>query len=134
MKKIMLGVLALSSLFFFGCGKSDDLTGVWKTQELTASETLPLCESYIEFKLENGHYEIHGNSGVNLFSGSVEAKKGVFKPSDKLASTKMMGDPASVLFEDEFLKILTTADVYEINGDELVIKNSENNYRLVLKK
>jgi heat shock protein HslJ len=62
---------------------------------------------------------VSGRSGVNRFTGKLSDDSDVlFGP---MATTRMAGPPAAMQLEDAFLKAMTDASSYTVNGDELVI-------------
>ncbi|MGN0739549.1 MAG: META domain-containing protein [Treponema sp.] len=131
MKKIIFAVLAAAALFFTACNESEKLTGEWQTSALFKDGTeQALVESGISFKTENDRLTAAGNSGVNNFIAEVSAKNGKIKVSDKFASTKKMGSPEEMEFEDMFIETLINAESYEILDGTLSIKNSRNNLEL----
>lgn len=135
MKKI-LTVLALVGLVFMsGCSKKEDLSGKWNVTSLSKENVAQaLCVSFMEIKNEGDVYLVSGNSGVNLFNGNFEAKNGKFIPSDKFASTKMMGSPEANEYEMIFLQALTSADSYELKDNILTITDSKDSLVLEFTK
>lgn len=134
MKKILVAMIALASLFFMGC-KGENLEGNWTVSNLLKDNVEQnVVPANITFTTENGELLAAGTSGVNNFSVVLEAKNGKIKVSDKFALTKMMGSPEEQAFEDLFIETLTNADSYELTENNLVIKNSSNNLEIKLTK
>lgn len=124
MKKLILVLAAALPFLFTGCKETKALAGEWKAVSLVQDgKTYTNDEAFIGFENGMGGLKVHGNSGVNLFNGTIKMEKGAVK-SDGFASTRMMGPEPDMTFEDKFLEILSYADSYELNDNILVIKSS----------
>lgn len=138
MKKLLILVTALFSIFTFGCKRvekntassfsPDEFSGIWKTLSLEKEGIQQqIAESEISFEVKDSQtLSVNGNSGVNTFFGDVIIKDGKVTVSDKMASTKMAGSPEAMEFEDLFLSCLTGADDFEIfeKDNESILKIS----------
>lgn len=139
MKKLSLFFLGFV-LAFIGCKNEMNVVGEWETCSLEINGIKQeICISNITIsKKTNNEYSFNGNSGVNRFFGSVEIKGNSFSVKDDMGSTKMMGEPRAMEFEDNFIKTLIEADsvkVYtENNADFLIIENKNKTMKLVFIK
>jgi len=130
MKKLIPLILTALTVFA-GCKCASKLQGNWLVTGLT-KDGVPqtIVEAYIEF---DGKSRVTGNSGVNIFNGSVKAVNGKFSAGN-LALTKMMGDPQSQEFEDLFLEVLNNACEYRVDGNLLTISAPTKNLELQFRK
>ncbi len=134
MKKLILVLAAALPFLFTGCKETKALDGEWKAVSLVQDgETYTNDEAFIGFENEMGGLKVYGNSGVNLFNGTIKLKNGTVK-TDGFASTRMMGPEPEMTFEDKFLEILSYADSYELNDNILVIKSSSKNGEIKFQK
>lgn len=134
MKKIALIVAALAGIIFMGCKEeSMKIKGEWKTTGLEINGVAQeICVSDISIKSKGFRtVAVNGNSGVNTYFGSAVVKGKNFKVKDNLASTKMAGDPRAMEFEDCFIATLVAADTWELENNNLTIKNSETGNKIV---
>lgn len=139
MKKLSLLLLGFA-FAFIGCKNEANVVGEWETRSLEING-IPqeICISNITIAQKtNNEYSFNGDSGVNRFFGSVEIKGNSFSVKDDMGSTKMMGEPRAMEFEDNFIKTLIEADsvkVYtENNADFLTIENKDKTMKLVFIK
>lgn len=134
MKKGIFTFITLSSLFFMGCKSEKKLEGDWKVNKLVTRGTDLVKESaFINLKLEHNIWVISGNAGVNSFFGNIKIENGEIVMND-LALTKMMGDPESQHFEDEFIRVLMKVTSYELlqTEDNLVLYTDNQNDKICL--
>ncbi|RPD93294.1 META domain-containing protein [Aureibaculum marinum] len=66
--------------------------------------------------------KVYGNAGCNRFFGSFELKEGNGITFSQMGATKMYC--SSMEIEDQFLKVLNTADNYSINGDTMTLNKA----------
>lgn len=137
MKKILIVIAAALSLFAAGCkttgGTSasgaketspSQICGEWKIESLTgfAAEKIPEATLSVLAKDES-EYTLSGYSGVNSYSTTLEDTPKAFPIGDRLASTKMMGAPDDMAFEDELLKVIALAKSWKVEGKKLTVTN-----------
>ncbi len=142
MKKIFIATLIASCFTFFGCKEEglNNLVGTWNVCSFEKEgQSMDIFDSHITFEDKgNNVFEMNGNSGVNSFFGDVSISEKGFQVSDKMGSTKMMGAPDEMVFEDNFIACLIgadSADIIEENGEQILkIKNTKENLVLSLKK
>lgn len=131
---ITVTMAALTGLFFFSCKQTDELNGTWNTcgfeKDGIAQE---IAVSNIIFTSEGNKLIVAGESGVNLFNGTVKANKGKIEFIN-VASTRMMGDPNAMAFEDMFLEAISFADEYSIKDGVLTISSSKKNMKIMFRK
>lgn len=131
MKKILLAVMAATSLFFVSCKESEKIDGEWRISALIKDGVAQaLVESNITFDTKSSPVRVGGCSGVNFYSAEASVKNGKISVSDKFALTRKMGSPEEMEFEDLFLKVLISADSYTLSDDTLSIKNSDGTLEL----
>lgn len=99
----------------------------WKLKTLNG-ETVKMDanqEKEVHFILKNEENRVQGFSGCNNFTGSY-----TLKDNAEIEFTQMIGTlkacPDVDFNEGEFLKIFQEMDHYEIDGDNLAFKDSEN--------
>lgn len=138
MKKLLF---LLGFVFMFvGCKEASLIEGNWETRAFEINGIAQeICVSDISFtKSSKNIYSISGNSGVNRFFGSVKVKSSSFFIQDDMGSTKMLGEPNAMEFENNFLQTLIEAKSFKIfkeNSSEfLEIKNDDETKRLVFIK
>ena len=71
-------------------------------------------------KLENGRATVFG--GVNRISADYQIHDGKVA-FEKIISTKMAGDPASMKLENNFTKALASVDAFLVTGHELTLSS-----------
>lgn len=140
MKKILLISVAFATIFAFSCKTTNEtsktstttekenvtketsmnIEGEWKLSKfiVNGTEKEIFDATLVVQKNEDGSYLFAGNSGVNQYSGNVTIDKfGNLVAPNSYASTKMMGEPEKMEFEDEFLRVLSF--VGKINVEKL---------------
>lgn len=129
-----VAMAAISGFFFFSCKQTSELEGTWNTIGLEKEGIVQeIAISNITFTPEGNSITVSGESGVNLFSGTIKIGKNKIKFIN-VGSTRMMGDPAAMEFEDLFLETISYADMYTLENDVLTITASSKNLKLTLKK
>lgn len=78
-------------------------------------------EPYMILKAENN--QVHGSGGCNSFNGSYELKEGNRILFSKITSTLMACENMET--EQEFYKVLETADNYNLVGDTLILNKAK---------
>lgn len=139
MKKIFIILSAILSLLVFGCkttGNSSktgatgttpsQVCGEWKIQSLTGFENVSHYGATLSVLAnEEGDFILNGYSGVNSYFANLADTPKAFPVGNNLASTKMMGAPEDMAFEDELLKIIANAKSWKIEGRKLTITNGK---------
>lgn len=139
MKKTFLIIMAALSVFAFAGCKSNKATstevpakyryvGLWKILSLTGFENdIPEAEMTIWFTEDSDkELDITGFSGVNRFFAKIDSEgTNQFPIGDKMASTKMMGSPEDMAFEDAFIEVLCTADSWKNEEGRLTVSNGK---------
>lgn len=125
---------------FVGCKESSSIEGDWETRSFEINGIVQeICVSDISFtKSTKNIYSVNGCSGVNRFFGSVKINGTSFFVQDDMGSTKMLGEPNAMEFENNFLQTLIEAKSFRIfneNSTEfLEIKNNDETKKLVFIK
>jgi heat shock protein HslJ len=96
----------------------------WKLVELNGQKVVRKEDQTREphFILKDSGNQVNGNGGCNSFHGTYELLPGNRIRFSKMASTMMACDDMAV--EDQFLKVLETADNYNILGDTLQLNKA----------
>lgn len=138
LKTFLFMVIAMLTIAFTSCSnEAKDLSGKWIIYSFEVNgEKQQLVVSDITFeKQSDNSYSVNGYSGVNSYFGDVTISGTKIKPGTNFGSTKMAGDPASMTFEDNFLKCLTGATSAKLTNEDdtefLEIKNDKDNSVLV---
>lgn len=127
-------VAAISGFFFFSCNQTEELNGTWNTCYLEKDGIAQeIAVSKIIFATEGNKLLVAGESGVNLFNGTVKVNKGKIQFVN-VGSTRMMGDPKAMEFEDIFLEAISYADGYSLENGVLTITASSKNLKLQFQK
>jgi heat shock protein HslJ len=97
----------------------------WKLVELNGQKVVRKEDQTREphFILKDSGNQINGNGGCNSFHGTYELLTGNRIRFSKMASTMMACEDMAV--EDQFLKVLETADNYNILGDTLQLNKAK---------
>jgi len=137
MKKSLFILAAVTVLAFTGCRstknpapvqESTSITrfcGEWKVTEFTGFDTMP--EAYMNITYVDDidfgeELSVSGFSGVNSFFASISDDSS-FPLS--MGSTKMMGAPEDMDFEDAFLEVLSNAEDWKVKGRTLTVTYGE---------
>lgn len=96
----------------------------WKLTELMGKPVAmtPADKREMHMILKNENSRIQGHAGCNSFTGSYELKEGNRIVFSKMAVTQMACIDMET--EDQFLKVLETADNYNINGNILQLNRA----------
>lgn len=117
----------VSGFLLFSCNDAAELCGTWNTCGLIKDGIAQeIVVSTINFEEIENAIQVFGDSGVNLFNGTVKTKKGTIE-FNHMGSTKMMGSPAEMEFEDMFLEAIANADSYSLENGLLTITSSSKN-------
>lgn len=125
---------------FVGCKESFSIEGNWETRDFEINGIAQeICVSDISFtKSAKNIYSISGNSGVNRFFGSVKVNGSSFFVQDDMGSTKMLGEPNAMEFENNFLQTLVEAKSFKIFNENLAefleIKNDDETKKIIFIK
>ncbi|MCQ2240126.1 META domain-containing protein [Treponema sp.] len=139
MKNIFVILSAIFSLFIFGCKTTDStsktnakgttpsqICGEWKIQSLTGFKNADQTDATLSIiAKDEDEYSLNGFSGVNSFFATLSDTPKAFPIGNNLASTKMMGAPEDMAFEDELIKIIATSGSWKIENRKLVITNGK---------
>ncbi|WP_407399924.1 META domain-containing protein [Treponema sp.] len=139
MKKIFLIITAALSFIIFGCKSTEGKTktsgkaitpsalcGEWKIQSLTGFKNADQTDATLSIiAKDEDEYSLNGFSGVNSFFATLSDTPKAFPIGNNLASTKMMGAPEDMAFEDELIKIIATSGSWKIENRKLVITNGK---------
>lgn len=129
-----VAMVAISGFFFFSCEEANELSGTWNTIGLEKDNVVQeIAISNLTFTPEGKTITVSGESGVNLLSGTVKLGKKKIKFVN-VGSTRMMGDPAAMEFENMFLETISYADSYTLENNTLTITASSKNLKLTLRK
>lgn len=123
---------AVLVIFFVlaGCDNKNELLGNWQIESLIKDGVYQqIAVSDINFLMEENHFFVAGNSGVNRFHGIVKMK-GKKIIIENLASTRMMGSEEAMEYEDLFLQTITGTLDYEIKDNKLKIINADKKLEL----
>lgn len=138
LKLTFLSVIAMTLFALTSCStEAKKIEGSWNIYSFTIDGTgQQLAPSEITFEKQSETlYSVKGNSGINSFFGDITVNGSKFTPNENFASTRMSGDPASMKYEDNFLKCLlgaTKTSIYTENDTEfLEITNSKEKSVLV---
>ncbi len=134
------GILAALSVFTFaGCRTNKVKTpakestsiirfcGEWKLVSYSGFESIP--EAYMNITwvddIESGEeLSVNGYSGVNSFFSTIKDNNS-FPLGHNVGSTKMMGAPEDMEFEDAFLDTLCNAKDWKVSGRTLTITDGD---------
>lgn len=135
MKKFLIVFAALLPLIFAGCKGGENLDGKWVPVSMTQNGKSYEIESscFVDFSTSGSKIIVSGNSGVNLLNGEIKIGEGSLT-SNGFASTRMMGTPTQMAFEDAFLEIFSYATSYELKDGSLKIVSAEKNGEIVFEK
>jgi len=129
--KLILIISAISALTIFAFA-ADPLDGTkWKLVGWTLSSLDPK-DVTITADFSGGR--ISGNSGVNSYGGSYEAKEGGAFSVGAISMTEMAGPKPAMRAESSYLKLLSEAKSYKIKGDTLTLYDKDGNESLIFKK
>lgn len=114
-----------------------ELCGEWKIISLTDIPKEKMIEATLFVSPEDavpGFYTVQGFSGVNQFFATIGDSLKSFPIGETMASTKMMGTPEEMEFEDSLVHTLATAAAWKIAGNTLTVSNGEKTavYRKII--
>jgi heat shock protein HslJ len=92
----------------------------WKLVKLMGKDITD-SEAFISFATEENR--VFGNSGCNTFNGSYKIENNTQITFSKVAST-MMACP-DMTIEDQFMKVLNTADNFSLNGNTMTLNKAK---------
>lgn len=141
-KLLITSIIVAFCVFLAGCNESeaDKMNGNWTTQAFEINgELQEIVESNINIEHSSGkNFNVTGCSGINRFSGTVKITDSKLEFDDRMAMTKMAGDPVSMQFEDNFVQCLLHSDIYSVNESNgskyLIVENSQDHMKLTFKK
>ena len=105
-----------------------DITGSWKISSLfkgSVVQEIAVSDLEIKFTEQPCVFSFSGTSGVNRFFGNISFKDGkILPPENGFATTRMLGSPEAMAFEDLFLDILSNADKFSLKDNVLSFEKS----------
>ena len=140
MKRIIAIIAAAISLLSVGCKSTEaapkpeaksvspsEICGEWKIESLTgfAAEKIPEATLSV-IATDEDEFSLNGYSGVNSFFTNLKDTSDAFPIGDKLASTKMMGAPEDMAFEDALLKVISLAESWKLEGGKLTVTSDKS--------
>lgn len=135
MKKLpVLALLSFILILLPCCSAKTSLEGNWKAYSITTGEQMvPFLESNIKFVYNRNIITAKGCAGVNLYKADIKIKGKSFSASN-MENSGFMGTVNEMAFEDKFFTVLMNADSYRIEGNDLIIFNSDKNLEMKLTK
>ena len=131
MKKIFYVLAAVLAFVLAGCKSTSvsqkaitpsALCGEWKIASLSGCDSAKIPEATLSVMArEEDEYAINGFSGVNRFFANLKNTPDAFPIGDRLASTKMMGAPDDMTFEDVLTNVIAVSSSWKIEGNTLKI-------------
>lgn len=135
MKKSLLILAAVSVLAMTGC-RSSKVTepvqkpvsitrfcGEWKISSFTGFDKMPdafMNITYVEDIDSGEELSVNGFSGVNSFFATI-LNENSFPLGNSMGSTKMMGSPEEMNFEDAFIQVIACSDNWNVSGRKLTV-------------
>lgn len=120
--------------FFLSC-KDENISGMWKIHSLQKNGiSQEICDIDIQIEQNQNVISVAGNSGVNNFSGEFIVNNDGSISVQNLASTKMMGSPAAMEFENLFMELLNGLSSAKIKDENLILENKEANLTATFSK
>lgn len=107
---------------------SDTTSGIqekyWKLTELMGKAVgpTPQDKKEIHIKFRSKENRLEGFGGCNGFGGTYELKTGDRITISRIISTQMACSELDI--ENELIRVLETADNYNLNGDKLVLNKA----------
>ncbi len=103
---------------------------VWGLTELMGRGLVPKTAISAEFTSDG---KVSGSAGCNRYAGTYTTSGNNITMSSQLASTMMSCAQAINLQENVYLKTLAAVKTYAVTGDQLALKDANNNNLLVYK-
>ena len=135
MKKSLLILAAVSVLVMTGCRSNKPETpvqetkaitrfcGQWHITSFTGFNTMPdayMNITYVEDIDSGEELSVNGFSGVNYFFATILGTNS-FPLGNNVGSTKMMGSPEEMDFEDAFIQVIALSDDWKVSGGKLTV-------------
>lgn len=135
MKKSLLILAAVSVLTIISCrstktsspvSESTTITkfcGEWKIISFTGFDTMPdayMNITYVEDVDSGEELSVNGFSGVNSFFATI-LDESSFPLGNSMGSTKMMGSPEEMDFEDAFIQVIASSNDWQVSGNKLTV-------------
>ena len=130
-----------------GCASQKSLTdisliaGDWQLCEFVLNgqeQEIAAATLTLSSQNEDAVYTASGFSGVNSYHGSFTLSGDAIKPSEGFATTRMMGHPVAMEFEENYLHALSVITVWQLDSrsgsTELVLSDSADTVRLVFSR
>lgn len=126
-KSLILLVSTVICALFLGC-KEENVSGMWKINSLQKDGiSQEICDIEIQLDQINNVISAAGNAGVNNFTGEFILNNNGSISVNNLASTKMMGSPEAMEFENTFIELLNGLSSAKIKEGNLVLENKDAN-------
>ncbi|MBS7260156.1 MAG: META domain-containing protein [Treponema sp.] len=135
MKKSLLILAAVSVLTIISCrstktsspvSESTTITkfcGEWKIISFTGFDKMPdayMNITYVEDIDSGEELSVNGFSGVNYFFATILGTNS-FPLGNNVGSTKMMGSPEEMDFEDAFIQVIASSNDWQVSGNKLTV-------------
>lgn len=131
MKSKLFFIFFVLSFCFISCYDDKNFVGDWEIVSLKKDDVYQtIAVSDLKVINKDGKFFVAGNSGVNLFNGQIKNKAKDKIIIENLASTRMMGSPQAMEFENLFLETLTGTVNINIQDDILTLTNPEKKLEL----
>lgn len=105
--------------------KISKLNGMWQIKDFSGFNIDEMPEVVLEVSAKDkNEFLVTGFSGVNHFFAVVNAND-KFPLGERLASTKMMGAPEDMRFEDSLLTLLASSDSWVIKRNLLTVSKGD---------
>ncbi len=131
MKKIFYVLAAVLAFVLAGCRSTDvskkaitpsALCGEWKIASLSGFDSAKIPEATLSVMArDEDEFSLNGFSGVNSFFANLKNSPDAFPIGDRLASTKMMGAPEDMSFEDVLIHLIAVSASWKIEGNTLKV-------------
>ena len=135
MKKSLLILATVSVLTIISCrstktsspvSESTTITkfcGEWKIISFTGFDKMPeafMNITYVEDVDSGEELSVNGCSGVNSFFVTI-LHESSFPLGNSMGSTKMMGSPEEMDFEDAFIQVIASSNDWQVSGNKLTV-------------
>lgn len=133
-KSLILLVSTVICALFLGC-KEENVSGMWKINSLQKDGiSQEICDIEIQLDQINNVISAAGNAGVNNFTGEFILNNNGSISVNNLASTKMMGSPEAMEFENTFIELLNGLSSAKIKDEKLILENKNANLKAEFSK
>jgi heat shock protein HslJ len=120
---ICVGMMILAACTSSGSQQGGDLTGkVWALTELTGNPPIAGTGISAQFTADG---KVSGSAGCNQYSGTYTISGSNITFPSPMALTMMMCEQAVMDQESAYLKALSEAKTYAVNGDQLTLTGGD---------